>query len=225
MHYIIYKTVNNINNKFYVGKHQTKNLNDGYLGSGKLISAAIKKYGRENFTKVILFIFDNERDMNMKEREIITEEFVLLEETYNLGVGGEGGPHFKGLQHSKETKEKLKLARIGKIATIETRKKISENNFSKREPNKQREHAKNATKLATRNREQISNSLKAFYSTHQSANLGRKHKQLECPHCHKMASKNTAVRWHFDNCKEKPIAGPVRFRDFATNNVSSMGES
>jgi hypothetical protein len=66
--------------------HKTKNLDDGYMGSGKLIKQAIKKYGFENFKKEILFIFDNKSDMISKEREII----LVSERTYNLSPGGEG---------------------------------------------------------------------------------------------------------------------------------------
>jgi hypothetical protein len=76
MYFTIYKTTNNIDNKIYIGKHKTANLNDSYLGSGQRLKRAIKKYGKENFSKETLFIFDNEFDMNMKEKEIITEEFV-----------------------------------------------------------------------------------------------------------------------------------------------------
>lgn len=91
MFYIIYQITNLINNKIYVGKHQTKNIDDSYMGSGKLIKDAIKKYGIENFKKEILFWFDNESDMNKKEAELITEEFCLRENTYNLCPGGKGG--------------------------------------------------------------------------------------------------------------------------------------
>ena len=48
----IYITENLINGKKYIGKAKYKNesyKNTNYLGSGKLITAAIKKYGRENF--------------------------------------------------------------------------------------------------------------------------------------------------------------------------------
>lgn len=87
MFYTIYKISNKINGKYYIGKHQTQNLNDNYFGSGKLIQAAIKKYGIDNFTKDILHIFDNEDDMNAKEKELV----IISEQTYNLCEGGRGG--------------------------------------------------------------------------------------------------------------------------------------
>jgi hypothetical protein len=91
MFYTIYKITNKINGKTYIGKHQTQDLNDGYVGSGKLIRAAIERYGIENFEKEILFRFDNEADMNAKEAELVTEDFVKEDTNYNLCVGGQGG--------------------------------------------------------------------------------------------------------------------------------------
>jgi len=77
--------------KVYIGKHQTKDLNDGYMGSGKQLKRAQVKHGIENFKKEILFQFDNENDMNTKEAELVTKEFCLREDTYNLCPGGKGG--------------------------------------------------------------------------------------------------------------------------------------
>jgi hypothetical protein len=91
MFYTIYKITNKIDRKIYIGKHQTKDLNDGYMGSGKLLKYAIEKHGLSNFEKEILFIFDNEADMNAKEAELVTEKFINEETNYNLCPGGKGG--------------------------------------------------------------------------------------------------------------------------------------
>lgn len=87
MFYTIYKITNILDGKYYIGKHKTKDLNDEYFGSGKLIKRAIKKHGIENFTKEILYIFQTEEEMNTKEKELVT----LNEMSYNLCPGGHGG--------------------------------------------------------------------------------------------------------------------------------------
>ena len=91
MFYTVYKITNLINNKIYIGKHQTNNLEDNYFGSGKHLNHAIKKYGKENFKKEILFAFSSEQEMNAKEAELVTEDFCAREDTYNICVGGQGG--------------------------------------------------------------------------------------------------------------------------------------
>lgn len=88
MFYTIYKTTNLINGKFYIGKHKTKELNDGYLGSGKILRRAIKKYGIENFHKEILHICKDEKHMNLLEKILVVPD---KETNYNLCKGGKGG--------------------------------------------------------------------------------------------------------------------------------------
>lgn len=90
-HFTVYKITNLVNSKVYIGKHQTKDLDDNYMGSGKLIRAAIKKHGIENFKKEILFVFETEEEMNAKEAELVTEEFIASGVSYNLCPGGHGG--------------------------------------------------------------------------------------------------------------------------------------
>lgn len=55
MKYTIYKTTNIKNGKYYIGKHQTENENDSYLGSGIALKKAIKKFGKNSFIKEILY--------------------------------------------------------------------------------------------------------------------------------------------------------------------------
>ena len=42
-----------LNGKYYVGKHSTNNLNDGYIGSGDRLRKSVKKYGKENLQNMI----------------------------------------------------------------------------------------------------------------------------------------------------------------------------
>ena len=125
MYFLIYKSINLLNGKFYIGKHKTNNPNDSYLGSGLAIKEAIKKYGRQNFTKEILFFCASEEEMNQKEKEIVDEVLVANNDNYNMSVGGEGGPHFKGRFHTKETKAKLSEKVKAKISSKEAKDKIS----------------------------------------------------------------------------------------------------
>lgn len=128
MHYTIYKINCHITDKVYIGKHKTVDLNDGYMGSGKLIKKAIQKYGLENFSKVILFVFDNEHDMNSKEKELVTKDFCSKEETYNLCPGGYGGWGYVVL-NGLNTKG---VSKGGKIAAVNTKiKREKDPNFNK----------------------------------------------------------------------------------------------
>jgi len=91
MHYYLYEIKNNINGMKYVGVHKTKVLDDGYMGSGKVIKHAIEKHGIENFTKTILERFTSAGEMFAREKEIVNEEFLSRDDVYNLRRGGFGG--------------------------------------------------------------------------------------------------------------------------------------
>lgn len=91
MKYTVYQITNNIDGKIYIGCHKTVDINDGYMGSGKILNRAYKKYGVENFTKEFLHIFDSSEEMYAKEAYIVNEDFVNRDDTYNLKVGGTGG--------------------------------------------------------------------------------------------------------------------------------------
>lgn len=108
-----------MNNRYYIGRHQTRDINDDYLGSGVELQEDINKYGKENFTKEVLFSFDNKSEMISKEQEVVNPDDPL---SYNKMVGGAGGwdyVHKNGLanppwkKHTDETKEKLRRFRTG----------------------------------------------------------------------------------------------------------------
>lgn len=101
--FIVYQTINIVNNKIYIGVHGTKDplIFDGYIGNGVNINYpstyknpkypfqyAVKKYGTSSFKRSVLFIFDIEEEAYEKEKEIVNEEFIKRSDTYNLALGG-----------------------------------------------------------------------------------------------------------------------------------------
>lgn len=90
MFYYLYKITNTLNNKIYIGIHQTTNLNDGYFGSGLNLHRAIKKYSKENFVREILEFFSDEKSMFLREKQVVNSMFVDSDSTYNIVEGGHG---------------------------------------------------------------------------------------------------------------------------------------
>lgn len=91
MYGFIYITENLVNGKKYVG--MCKNTHrDNYLGSGKLLKAAIKKYGRHNFERVIVEECETFDDLSQAEKAWISKlDAVNSDQYYNLYDGGFGG--------------------------------------------------------------------------------------------------------------------------------------
>ena len=86
----IYMTKNKTNGKIYIG--QSIKNDDRYLGSGKILLEAFKKYGKDNFERTIIEHCDNKAHMNERERFWIAfYNSTDREVGYNLSGGGVGG--------------------------------------------------------------------------------------------------------------------------------------
>lgn len=95
----VYKIVNKVNGRWYIGKHNGSD--PSYMGSGKLLKQAKKKYGIENFTKVVLETVDNEQVLIERERHWIDETDAVNDpQAYNLALGGEGGDLSKYIDYT-----------------------------------------------------------------------------------------------------------------------------
>lgn len=154
----VYKITNSQNGKWYIGVHSTDNLDDGYMGSGTYIRRAIKKYGKEKFTKDIIKFFDNRDSAFEFEKNIVTEEVVKSSYSYNGCVGGSGA--VGTLPKSEEHKLNISIAQkrrykengnptVGQVrnpASEERKRKVSDANKGKPSPFKGKERHSNATK-------------------------------------------------------------------------------
>ena len=127
MNNVVYITTNKLNGKQYVGDHILINENDGYLGSGKLITDAINKYGKENFTRKILKKFKTKKDAFNAQEKYIDKYNTLVPNGYNISPTG--GLGVRGC-HLQETKEKIanscSKSLKGRIISEEHRRKLSE---------------------------------------------------------------------------------------------------
>jgi len=90
-YHFIYKTTCKVTGKFYVGMHSTDNLEDGYLGSGKILGYSRKKYGDENHVREIVDKCLSRDELKQRERDIVNEDLLKDPLNINLKYGGEGG--------------------------------------------------------------------------------------------------------------------------------------
>lgn len=129
----IYKIVNALNGKMYIGqsvnpayrakKHFWKNNRCVKLGN------AIQKHGKENFVFTVLFWCENKSDASEAE-QLLIELGDTRQKGYNITPGGYGtgagqdNPFF-GKKHSQETRIKLSKASLGRTASAETKEKMA----------------------------------------------------------------------------------------------------
>lgn len=99
-HYLVYQITNILTGERYIGQHQTYDPNDGYMGSGKLITEKIEELGIQNFNKKIIKDCSSFEEMNQLEIDLIN----ALEPEYNLNEGGSSFYYINSnkLHHSEE---------------------------------------------------------------------------------------------------------------------------
>ena len=150
MYYYLYKISCLIPDKpyYYIGIHKTKNLNDGYFGSGIKLLACIKGLGRKNFKKEILQFCSNYTELLKLEKEIVGTLYETDPWCLNLMEGGQSGimseeakkkisEKAKLRPHpplTEEHKRKISEGNRGKIIPLEVRRKLSESKKGKPQP-------------------------------------------------------------------------------------------
>jgi group I intron endonuclease len=104
MFHYIYRTTCVVTNRFYLGVHSTKNLNDGYFGSGLILKRSINKYGAQNHKIEFLEYFACREDALARERELVTMNLISEKLCMNIRPGGSGG---FGEENAKRTHQQL----------------------------------------------------------------------------------------------------------------------
>jgi len=225
-HNIVYITTNLINGKQYVGDHSTFNLDDSYLGSGNLICKAIKKYGVENFKRVILENCDTKELAFLQQEKYIIEHLTLVPNGYDISP--KGGMGISGCW-TEESKSKMK-ASLSKVLKGRVRTQKHSDNISKGRIEKESSKGENNpmfnktlydswvikygvieadSRLATmkakmsKTREGMVRSEISRKKSHDKM-VGQKRKTHVCLYCGKEIGDGNYERWHGDNCKLKP---------------------
>lgn len=153
----IYITTNLINGKRYIGQKTFSFKRycywKEYLGSRSGIKAAIKKYGKNNFTKEIVFIAFSKEELNKAEKQYINFfNAVKSQDFYNFMDGGEGHHRTKEVKNTftKEHKEKISQALKNHAVSQETKEKIKrtkiKNGSNKHSEEWKQQHSKNVSR-------------------------------------------------------------------------------
>lgn len=171
----IYLLTDNRNGKQYVGKHIGSKTN--YFSGGIIPNKIAKKYGKEIFTKIILEenIID-ENLLSIKEKYYI-KKYNTFNNGYNLSEGGDGGGSWickktkeekerisnikreknLGRKFSKETLEKMSLAKKGIPLTEEHKRNISFSQSGENHPWYGRKHTEESKIKISETRKGVKN--------------------------------------------------------------------
>lgn len=148
-YHFIYRTTNNVNNKFYIGMHSTSNLEDGYIGSGTRLWHSIKKHGKENFTCEILEFCTDRESLREREKAIVNIDLLEYPLCMNICKGGWGDrygasfPNRKSSPLSESHKENISKGCEGKAGKYEKsddhKQKLRDVNLGKKQDEKTKE--------------------------------------------------------------------------------------
>lgn len=126
MKHFLYKTTSSTSGKYYIGRHSTKNLDDGYLGSGRWIRQIKDK---SILNREILQFFDTFEELLEAEKCLIAEHIDdPLNMNWNNSSVGFGTGDFNP---ARSEKERLRRSENSWMKTDDGRKWASENNASR----------------------------------------------------------------------------------------------
>lgn len=209
-YHFLYKTVNKLTGKFYIGKHSTSDLDDGYIGSGIALLEDVSSIGKSNFSREILKFFDTKEEAYAAENLIVTEELIADPLCYNRMIGGFGGfDHLNGevrplydliRAKARESKTDEENAEIGR-----KKARFGESNGMFGTSRSGEMNPRFGAVPSERDRANISNALKEYYKDKPGTRLGHKNKE----ETNKRVAEANSKNWSFLN----PSGEVVRFKN------------
>jgi len=217
--------------KYYVGRHSTKRLNDGYIGSGKWIKSLKNK---ESIIKEILSFYDNFEDLKIAESKLIKEHIneINCMNFNNNSIGfayGDLNPsktqnmrkimseRIKGNKNPSKREEvrlKMSLSQKGKPSmkkgikrTEEEKRRMAEGRIGLKYSIEGRRKLSESRKKQYENGERKIPSFKNLKHTDEYKNIMREkslnREKITCIFCNNNFKPHTFKRWHGENCKRR----------------------
>jgi len=200
--YTIYKSVNKLNGKVYVGFdsqwpkritiHKSASKKEDYK-----FYRAIRKYGWNNFEWSVIYQ-SKEKNHTLNEMEsYFINEYDSFHNGYNSTLGGDGA---FGLILSEESRKKISQG--NKIPKPQTREHIQKRADAQRGKKRKPHTEKTKQKISSANKgvsKTFTEEHKKNLRCHQNNSL-----RVTCPHCNKVGQLTNMKRWHFDKCKSRP---------------------
>jgi len=199
--YIIYKIINTLNNKVYIGKHETYDIDDKYFGSGVILKMAIKKYGKENFIKNIIEFCENLDHLNEREIYWINNIDSITPKGYNINIGGKGGDNFTNNPNKEIIRLKMTQNRKPKIYTDADREKYRQRMLGTKLPNHKKIKCEFCSIMISKANH---NRWHGIYCKSNPNKIEKITETKKCEFCDKNAILSSYTLSHGKNCKSNP---------------------
>lgn len=198
LYHYVYKTKHK-NGRYYIGRHTTPDLNDGYLGSGVWVSGIKNK---KDLVKEILHYTHSTQELKQLEEQLIAQHY-NDSLCMNRGLGSNGWTSEEAkAENAKRVSAGTHNFLDGEIPKRTQLRRVANGThpwIGQKNPSVDR--IKNGTHLwlsEEHKRATSQNNKKRFSDgTHHFLT------EVECPHCAKKGQMTAMKRWHFENCQKQ----------------------
>jgi hypothetical protein len=217
----VYTLVDPRNNlPFYVGKGSGERCNAHFIEAKYYVKRKtpklnkIRKLMRLGMEPIVVKV-----EQNVSDEQALDLECLLIAEMRNLGFAltnmTDGGDGAQGYKHTEEHKQKMSELQKGRVFSEETKQRMRKPKSEQGRKNIAEARITTSYRPSNEAKKKTSETLKGRPSpmqgrTHTAESRAKMSAQrrgvpkpkVVCPVCGKAAAVNTAMRWHFNNCKE-----------------------